>query len=545
MGDRGPGARPKSKNASGTPRRQRRPAWAKTGLTRLERVVAFLESLPITKGKLVGQKMRLTLDQRSFLERVYGETAAPVRIAVLSQPRGSGKTGLVAGLLLAHLTGPEAEPRGEVYCAAIDRGMAAKIFAEAEAIITAVPELDAACSCKQFAKEIKVVSGPGIGSVFQALSADARRGHGLAPSLWIYDELAQVPDGELLDNLTTAGGKRARSLGIVISTQATSDDHPLSRLIDDGLAGYDPGIVVHLTAAPPDADPFDPEVVRRANPGIAGGFLSEADVLADMMRAQRVPSLEPRYRNLRLNQRVDANQEDRLLPAGIWDACGGAVDRAALKGRPCFGGLDLSGKHDLTALVLVFPDDAPEPTFDVLAIAWTPAGQLAARPVGERELFEGWIKSGHLISVPGPTIRSGWISAEIGRLAAEFDVRAIAFDRWRIDDLRQDLADAGSEVRLEPRGQGFRDASPDLEMLAELAMTGRLRHGGHPVLRAAMSGAIVVRDPAGNMKLDKERGNRRQSVRIDAAIAAAMAIGAASRPVEKGQDWSLAFAIAV
>lgn len=95
--------------------------------------------------------------------------------------------------------------------------------------------------------------------------------------------------------------------------------------------------------------------------------------------------------------------------------------------------------------------------------------------------------------------------------------------------MRQDLDDAGCKVPIEPRGQGFKDASPDLDALIELAMTGRLRHGNHPVLRAAMSGAITVADAAGNLKVDKDTSNRRGPVRIDPAVALAMALGLALR----------------
>ena len=102
----------------------------------------------------------------------------------------------------------------------------------------------------------------------------------------------------------------------------------------------------------------------------------------------------------------------------VWNACAAPVDRAALRGRTCYGGLDLSGKHDLSALVLVFPDDAAEPVYDVLPILWTPDGQLAARQARERDNFDLWIRQGHLIAVP-ETIRTAWIAAEIGRLAAE------------------------------------------------------------------------------------------------------------------------------
>ena len=82
-------------------------------------MIAFLEFLPITKGIKLGTNLKLLPGQRRFIERVYSSTE--VRIAVRSEPRGNGKTGLVAGLALCHLLGPEAEERGECYSAAVNR----------------------------------------------------------------------------------------------------------------------------------------------------------------------------------------------------------------------------------------------------------------------------------------------------------------------------------------------------------------------------------------------------------------------------------------
>ena len=83
-------------------------------------------------------------------------------------------------------------------------------------------------------RQVEVTAGLGTGSKYEALSADARRGHGLAPSWWAYDEMAQTRDRKLFDALRTAMGKRKRCLGIILSTQAEDDEHPLSQLIDDG-----------------------------------------------------------------------------------------------------------------------------------------------------------------------------------------------------------------------------------------------------------------------------------------------------------------------
>ena len=176
-------------------------------------------------------------------------------------------------------------------------------------------------------KGIEVIEGYGIGSKYEALSADARRAHGLSPTFWAYDELAQAKDRVLLDNLQTAMGKRKRSLGVVISTQAADDDHPLSQLIDDAQTGADPSMVVHLLSAPADADPFDPAVIRAVNPAF-GKFLDEADVLTEAERARRMPSFESAFRNLRLNQRIAPHARDQLLTPEVWALGDAPIDEA-------------------------------------------------------------------------------------------------------------------------------------------------------------------------------------------------------------------------
>ena len=58
--------------------------------------------------------------------------------------------------------------------------------------------------------------------------------------MWVYDELGLAPNRQLLDALQTASGKRDRSLGIVISTQAASDRDTFSLLIDDAIKSKTP-----------------------------------------------------------------------------------------------------------------------------------------------------------------------------------------------------------------------------------------------------------------------------------------------------------------
>lgn len=216
MGKRGIGAKPKlsvvpaDQSSFGfaqdevSPLRATLP-WEEPSLSRVDRVVAFLEDLPITQGTLAGTKLSIRDWQYDFLESVYAEDETgrrPVRTAVMSMARKNGKTQLVAGLGLCHLLGPEAESRGEVYAAANDKQQSGKTFAEVVAILDEHPELDARCNVVKFSKRIEVLSGQGKGSIFAALSADASTKQGLSPSFTIYDELGTAPKRDLYERWT-------------------------------------------------------------------------------------------------------------------------------------------------------------------------------------------------------------------------------------------------------------------------------------------------------------------------------------------------------
>jgi len=537
MGLRGPGARPIARPADLFSEAPAPHPWEAEGLSRADRVIAFIESLPITSGPLAGTLFRARPWQRKFIRAVYRTDRAgrrTVRLAALSMGRKNGKTDLAARLCLAHLAGPEAEPRGECYSAANDKFQAGKIFSEVCAIIARVPWLDARISIRRHNKELEDIGG--TGSTYAALSADVATKHGLNPSFWIYDELGQSATRDLLDVLDTAMGGRAEPLGMVISTQAARDDAPMSELVDYGLRvqrGEVRDLSFHLTlyAAPPEADPWTRATWKLANPAL-GDFRSLADVERLASQAQRMPSREATFRNLILNQRVDTTAQ--FLTAAIWRQCGGPVDLDALKGRRCWGGLDLGASRDLTALVLVFEDDAGG--FDVVPFFWLPDDDLREREDADRAPYVRWRDERFLLTTPGRTTDPKAVALKIAELHGAHQLEAVAYDRWRIETLRRDLEAIGCSAPLEPHGQGFRDMSPSIDTLERLAFEGKLRGGAHPLLTWCVANTKATHDPAGNRKLDKEKSTGR----IDGAVALAMALGVATRrPAEMGYDLSV------
>lgn len=528
MGLRGPGAKPKSARKAANDNLRKRLPWQKKGLNRAERVIAFLEDLPITQGKLAGSKLRVRPWQRKFIEAVYREDDQgnrPVRTAILSMARKNGKTQLVAGLALCHLAGPESEPRGEVYAAANDRFQAGKTFAEMVAIINSHAELADRLNIIRFRKEIEVMDGEGKGSIFAALSSDAATKLGLSPSFTVVDELGYAPKRELYDALDTAMGARENPLLVAISTQAPDDHHVFSELIDYGLkvnAGEiaDPSFHLTLYTAPDAADPWSPETWKLANPAL-DDFRSLGDVERQAAQAARIPSKENDFRNKILNQRVAAHV--RFIAKAEWDACNGPVDIEALKGRSCFGALDLSAARDLSAWLLVFPND--DGSFDVLPRFFLPEAGIGDKSEADRVPYDVWAKQGLITLVPGRTIDPAFIAEAMAEDAARFDIQAIAYDRWRIEDLKRELAAIGLELPLVPHGQGFKDMSPAVDVLERAVAETKLRHGGNFVLTMCASNAVITKDAAGGRKLDKSKA----SGRIDGLVALAMGLSIAAR----------------
>ena len=498
--------------------------WDRPGLTRAGRVIAFIQSLPITSGSHAGRKFKLRPWQRKIVRAIYRTRRGKriVRTALLTLPRKNGKTALAAALALCHLLGPEAEQRGQCYSAAADREQAAIVYRELEAFILAVPEFEVRCHIQSFHKTITDLQ---TGSVYRALTADGRKAHGLSPSFMIFDELAQAKDRELYDNLVTGTGARSEPLMIIISTQSADNHHIMSELVDygqsllDGTLPPDPSFHATIYTAPEDADPWDEAVWRACNPAL-GDFRSLEEMRQFAEQAKRMPTKEAVFKNLYLNMRVDA--EARFLTTADVDACV-LNDFPDLTGRPCYGGLDLSSTQDLTALVLVFPPLSDGEPYHALPFAWCPAESIRERSKTDRVPYDLWQKQGHIEPLPGSVIDYRPILEKIDDLARRYDLKAIAFDRWGATRVVNDLTERGMVV-LE-FGQGFASMSPPSKELEKLILERKIAFPDNPVLKWCLGNVIAEVDAAGNIKPSKKKS----AEKIDLAVALVMGLDGALR----------------
>lgn len=468
----------------------------------------------------MGQPIRLAPFQRRFILDVY-DNPKRTRKAILSIARKNAKTATIACLVLAHVAGPEARLNSEIVSGARSREQAALVFRYASKMVRMSPKLS---GLVRIVPSQKKLAGLAANVEYHAISAEAGTAHGLSPVVAIIDEPGQVRGSrdDFIDAIVTSQGAHEDPLLIYIGTQAPTDADLFSLLIDDALAGADPRTICHLYAAEPGADVLDESAWRAANPAL-GLFRSEDDVRELAGQAHRMPSAESSFRNLILNQRVTA--DSLFISRNVWTTNGDGPAELD-PSLPVFGGLDLSSRADMTALVLIQKQGGVWQAWPHL---WAPSDGITDRARRDRAPYDTWASKGLLRLTRGASVDYEDVVRDIGEIIAGLNVEAIAFDRWRIDVLQKELDRAGLAIPLLPHGQGYKDMSPALDAIEADLLNGKFAHGMHPILTMCASNAVAVSDPAGNRKLDKARSTGR----IDALVALVMARRAADDAEEK------------
>ena len=494
--------------------------------------VGFIECLCHTKGTWAGKPFELIDWQERIIRDLFGilkpNGYRQFNTAYIEIGKKNGKSELAAAVALLLCCG-DGEERAEVYGCAADRQQASIVFEVAADMVRMCPALGK--RVKILASQKRMVYLP-TNSFYQVLSAEAYSKHGFNIHGVVFDELHTQPNRKLFDVMTKGSGDaRMQPLYFLITTAGTDtqsicyETHQKAKDILEGRK-IDPTFYPVIYGAKEDEDWTDPEVWKRSNPSL-GITVGIDKVQAACDSARQNPAEENSFRQLRLNQWV--KQSVRWMPMDKWDACAAPVDAEELKGRVCYGGLDLSSTTDVTAFVLVFPPTEEDESFAVLPYFWIPEENLELRVRRDHVPYDVWQKQGFLMTTEGNVVHYGFIEKFIEELGEKYNIREIAFDRWGAVQMVQNLEGMGFTVV--PFGQGFKDMSPPTKELMKLTLEKKIAHGGHPVLRWMADNIFIRTDPAGNIKADKEKSTER----IDGVIALIMAL---DRAIRCGNDTS-------
>lgn len=425
------------------------------------------------------------------------------------------------------------------------------------------------------AKRLEFSGGPGrefniahhaSGSFFRPVSRDTgKTGSGPRPYFVLADEVHELPDRKIIEMLER-GFKFRRNPLLFMITNSGSDrnsvaweehEHAVKVAAGHTEAVNDPTFVGEplddttfsfVCSLDDGDDPLtDPSCWVKANP-LLGVTITEEYLQKTVNQARSIPGQLNGI--LRLHFCVWTDAETAWMTRSTLEPRLADFDIAEHDGEPVWLGLDLSQNRDITALGAVTRTGEIEvevekdgekytvikPTFDAWIEAWTPGDTLAARELRDKLPYAVWAKHGHIHAPQGQSISFRHVAQTVAEYDGRFKVELVAYDRYAFKRFEEETDDLGLSLTFAEHPQGglkkgkplAKDAEGlwmpgSVRLLEEALLEGRIRLKRNPVLVSAMMSAVVEEDKWGNHWLAKTRSVNK----IDAAVALAMAIGAA------------------
>jgi phage terminase large subunit-like protein len=461
-------------------------------------------------GSAFGWK-RIADDLRRF-RRVYIEVA-----------KKNGKTLMAAGLALL-LAFFDDEPGAEVYSLATKEDQAKLSWNDGAQFV-----LKNSAISRRVRKVGKRLVNEESASFWMPLGRDSDTGdQGINPHGGLVDELHVLDSPDPIDNLETATASRSQPMLIFITTAGVKRESVWASMradaisVVEGRATDDTMLVLVYTLDEGD-DPFDEAVWPKANPNL--GVSVRIDSLRDQAeQAKRSPGKLAPFLRFRMNvptavatKAIDIDLWDRWVDADGAAQPQDAYEPAPVAGSACYGGLDLASVRDLTALILLFLAD--DGLYDALCWFWCPEEGVHERSKRDGVPYEDWVRDEFLIATPGNVTDYAFIKAKILELAETFAIGEIGYDKWNATQLAVELVQDGAPMVAIP--QTHAGLGPAWRELDKLILQGKIRHGGHPILRWMAGNVEVETDAAGNQKPSKVHS----SERIDGMVAFDMGLG--------------------
>lgn len=486
------------------------------------------------KGPLAGQPIILDPWQRFWTAVKFGWLRADTGLRRFTRAyekvaRKNGKS-TWKGPEAFHMFAMDGEAGAEVYTVATTRAQAmtvcGPVFANVRRMCRQSPGIKRSFRVYDGLNQERVVKGD---SVFAPLPANAENLDGANPSVVVYDELHAARTRELWDVMESAMGARTQPMlgaittaGFILDGICVELEQYLISVLqgefeDDALFGY-------CYDLDEDDDPFDESVWPKANPGL--GRSKTWEYMRSVARkAKALPSARVNFFTKDLNKWC--NSAEGWFDIDVWDKCGkrrfGPEVLAALRGRRCFGGLDLAATRDLTALSLVFPPDDDDEDWVVLVWHWCSRQKVEEQSYDDKANYPKWEQSGWLTATEGNSNDYGPVKEKVLWARQFFELVELGFDAWNARQLANELQDLDVPMVEVPQNTG--GMYPGSKRLEMLVYDCKLEHFSNPVLRWCAGNVALLFDTNGNFRPDKKKSKPKG--RIDGIVATVIALSRA------------------
>ena len=488
-----------------------------------EKFFRFCKYLKHYKGEKRGEVFDLEPWQMFVYGNIYGWVDAQdnwrYKTAYIEVPRKNGKT-TMSGAGACYDSAISARSGAEVYCVATKEAQAKLLFNDCLAYVNQSQELKNIFSS---VLNSLFVRGTARTSFIKPLGSDSHRLDGLNPLSVYADELHAWTKRSLWDVMEDAFGARKQYHMIAITT-AGYDRHGicweerehLVRILEKQVDSDNKFGIIYTVDDDRQNDWDDPDIWEMANPNLGVG--KEREYMRQQVeKVKQVPSKLNTFLNKQLNIWTDVQQA--WIATEDWNECIATVSEQDLKGKYCYGGMDLARVNDLSACAYYFPIQDGLEKSAILVDFFIPNANLRERIDRDRVPYDLWSEREDLILTEGNTTDWDFIRHSIMQRNSEFIIKEFGYDRHFAGELVSSLEKEGRA--MQGFGMGFLSmASPTAEF--ERQVIGReIEHFNSPILNWNISNTIVATDPAGNLKPDKAKSIDR----IDGTVAVLIALG--------------------
>lgn len=490
--------------------------------------------------------------QEEALSAIFGnlddDGNRQIETVYLEVEKKTGKTEFAAGIILL-VTALEKTPGCQVYGAAAGQRQSLNVYRAACKMVEQSPILKKHLRILRGTSRIMKRSDPD--SFYAAIAADGDMTDGVNPMVTVADEVHRWKTRKQQENhdvLSLGGITRKQALTINITTAGVQSESPIAwrlhektQRINQGIIS-DPKFYGRIYAADPKDDWTKEETWIRANPSLKqnGGFLDIQKYHDEYNKTLSDPEAQRAFKRYFLN--IWDQQDERALDMGQWDACARPWDAVGLlpkdldNVRPletgllsrfiekkAFAGVDLSLTTDFTSVCFVFPQE--KGFIDVLPFFWLPEEGLRRRQLRDGMPYQKWADEGFLELSKGNVIDYRDVQARLEWGTRMFDIQKLCFDKYQSRQISVPMTEEGHPCIEVP--QSFTGLSEACKKVLSLVASGKLRHGGHPILRWNAS-CLSIHDSRDDQIKWSKPERAKDSSRIDgiAALTTALAGGA-------------------
>jgi phage terminase large subunit-like protein len=427
--------------------------------------------------------------------------------AWLSVGRKNGKTRLAATIGLFLLVA-DLEKYAEVYVCATAKEQSRICWRDARRVVGDNPEL--AEHVTRWAGELHVKT---TDSKMQALASEERSFLGVRASGVVADEVGVWESRDAWDAIVQSTVSKTQPLTLAITTAPAHkmtfayEKFSWAEKILRGVVQAD-----HVFAAiyriDDGDDPMDIVKLRKANPSL-GSILPEEHIRKQIAELADSPSGLNNFLQFHANVTPERTlQRQGSISTKKWDACHGFAligetdpKKATMKflamnsDTPCYLGVDIGLKNDLTAIAMLFPkarftegaEPIDRPT--VIVQCFAPEDGLLEKERAWGVPLSVWARESWLDLIPGDMVDLRTIKQFVIDLNTRFRVMETGFDPWGFPVQAAELNESGITcVRVDQVPSQL--TAPCQELLGAV-QRGDLVHFGSPIM-AWMAGNVVM-----------------------------------------------------